>query len=399
MKKALTILLVFSMVFSMVACSGQNAKPIENTEKPTTNDGVSEEVGGPTAEVKMGDYKLGMLDLGAWNAVNGPMMDQAIKACEALGVEVYLQAYERGAEGVIAAVQNMIAAGCDGLVLPNMPLLFGCIPQIAEICDDAGVLWSMAWTKVEEGDGNYEACMNSETFVCTFYEDDEYGAYVGASKLGDMGCKNICEIGMVSGNATGDMRDAGIARALEEYDMKLVADERDMSLTSNADGGKTIMDRFITSHPEIDGLMIAGMSQFVLSGVVAAIEERGLTDEIEIASMGFHEYQAEYLKSGILDVAVGGYVCGMYYSIILMVNQLNGTPLTDEKVIMEDNNIYLTNYEDALLWDEYGLPGNMYSAEETRNAIVAFNPDYTFEDFCKMVEAYSLEDIVARASK
>lgn len=155
------------------------------------------------------------------------------------------------------------------------------------------------------------------------------------------------------------------------------------------------MDRFITSVPDLDGLLICGMSQFVLSGVVSSLEEHNLQDKVDVACIDFHEYQTEYLKSGVLDGIIGGHVVGPYYGLILIANIMNGTPLTDEKLILQDNFIELASYDDAVIWDTYGKPGTLYSAEETRNMVA--NPDFTYEDFLKVIADYSLDDIVSRA--
>ena len=81
-----------------------------------------------------------------------------------------------------------------------------------------------------------------------------------------------------------------------------------------------------------------------------------------------------------------------------MANLMNGTPLTEEKAILQDNFIELASYEDAQVWDEYGKPGTIYTAEEIKNMMVVNNPDYSYEDFLQMIENYSLDDIVARAT-
>ena len=62
-----------------------------------------------------------------------------------------------------------------------------------------------------------------------------------------------------------------------------------------------------------------------------------------------------------------------------------------------DNFIELASYEDALIWDEYGNTGDIYTAEETLNMMQKVNPDFTYEDLIAVVDAYSLDDIVTRA--
>lgn len=371
-KKLLALILAVAMVMSIAAvASAEDTKELKH-------------------------FTVGMLDVGAWNATSGPQYAQIELAAEALNVDLVYTAYDSSAEGLLQAVQNLIGMGVDAILLQNGPLVYGCIPQVAEICDDAEVYWALCWTKLVEGDGNYEACMESDYFVATFWEDDVHSGQWCTELLGAKDHQNLAEIGFVTGNATADMRDAGVAAGLEAYpNMQIKAEERDQSLTSTSDGGKTIMDRFITSVPDLDGLLICGMSQFVLSGVVSSLEEHNLQDKVDVACIDFHEYQTEYLKSGVLDGIIGGHVVGPYYGLILIANIMNGTPLTDEKLILQDNFIELASYDDAVIWDTYGKPGTLYSAEETRNMVA--NPDFTYEDFLKVIADYSLDDIVSRA--
>lgn len=373
MKKFLAMLLVLTLVFSVATC-------------------------GFASELK--SFKLGMMDPLAWNATSGPLYAQMQLAADALNVEMIYATYDaNSAEGHIGAIQNMISSGCDAIILLNGPLIHGIIPQVAKMCDEAGVYWSLSWTKLIEGEAAYEACMNSEYFISTTYEDDVYSAYWVSSILGEKGCKNLTEIGFVPGNATGDMRDKGILQACDEFGMTILAEERDRTVTMSAEGGKTTMDRFIAGYPEMDGIVIAGMSQYVLSGVVSSIEEANLQDKISLSCIDFHEFQTEYLQSGILDGIIGGHVVGTFYSLILIANKINDTPLTEDKMLIQDNFIELASYEDAQVWDEYGKPGRIYTEDEILNMMVVNNPDYSLDDFNQMIQDYSLADIVARATK
>lgn len=393
MKKKLTTLLALVLTFALLmgACGGAASETAGN--EATAGNAVA-------AEPEMKTWKLGMEDSGAWNATTGPLYGQIETACEALGIEVvYFPVETQSAEGFLACYNNMIAQGCDGVILGNSSMASGIIPQVAEMMTDAGVYWSLFWTKLEEETDDYEAAMSSPYFISTVYEDDVFSSSWCMDILGEKGAKNVAEIGFLPGNPTGDMRDTGVNSGLEKYGMTLLADERDQTLTMSADGGKTIMDRFISAYPEMDGLVIAGMSQYVLSGVVSAMEEHGKTEDISLACIDFHENQTEYLKNGILDGIVGGHVAGPFYNLILMANAMNGTPLTDEPQLIQDNFITLSSPEDADAWDTYGKSGKMYSAEEILDMMVVNNPDYNLEAFNKMVADYSMDDIIARAGK
>lgn len=401
MKKVLACIIALSLALSLAACGGGGASEsgASASQPVTASTSQAAPDGEPDGKAEFKPFKLGMMDPGAWNAHQGPMYAQMEIAAKALNVElVYATADAQSGEGHIAALQNLIASDCDAVILLNMPMIYGIIPQVADMCESAGVYWALAHTNLVEGDGNYEAAMGSEYFVASTYEDDVYSAYWCSKILGELGCDKLAEIGFASGNATGDMRDQGVEKACAEYDMTILAEERDISLTTTSDGGKTIMDRFIAGYPDMDGLVIAGMSQFVLSGVVSAAEENNLSDSVAVTCIDFHEFQTEYLQSGVLDGIIGGHVVGPLYSLVLIANIMNETPLTEDKLVILDNFIELASYDEALIWDEYGKPGTIYSEKEIKNMMVVYNPDFSLEELYTVVENYSLDDIVARAT-
>lgn len=401
MKKIMALVLVLCMVLSMAACGAANDskpaadnKPAAAEAKPA--DAKTDDSAAP-AELK--HFKLGMMDPGAWNAHQGPMYAQMEAAAKALNIElVYATADANSGEGHLAALQNLLSAGCDAVILLNMPMVYGIIPQVAQMCDEAGVYWSINHTFLGEGTDNYNACMNSKYFVSTVYEDDVYSATWCGNLLGERDCKVLTEIGFAAGNATGDMRDSGIQAACEKYGMSVVAEERDNATIRTSDGGKNATDRFIAGYPDMDGIVVAGMAQFCLSGVVSSLEEAKKIGEVKVSCIDFHEFQTEYLESGAIDGIIGGHVCGPLYSLVLIANIMNGTPLTEEKCIIKGNFIELASFEDAQNWDKYGKDGKIYSAEEIQNMMVVNNPSFTYDDLMKIVDTYSLDDIMARAN-
>jgi len=400
MKKLISAALVVTMLAgSLVGCS----KSAENTGSSAASEvaieATSESTDSEAATKEAVAWKVGLIDPGPYNATSGPLFAQLELTINALnGTFTYVTMESNSAEATINAVKNLIAADVDAIILSNQALKYGCMAEVADLCEESEVYWSMFWTKIVEGEPNYEACMNKKYFVSTTFEDDVESAYFCTSTLGKLGVKNICEIGFPSGNTTGDMRDAGINKALDEFGMKLLAAERDETVTRSAEGGAIAGSRFLSSYPEMDGIVVAGMSQYVLSGLVETLksQKKGI-DDIQVAAIDFHEFQKEYLEEGYLDAIIGGHIEGPTYSAILIANRINGTSLSEEPMLIQDNFIKLSSKEEAERWDEYvAEDGYIYSPEEIANCLVVNNPDFNLEVFQKMIDDYSLEDIVAR---
>ena len=169
-----------------------------------------------------GSFKIGTLDTGSADATTAPLLNQLKLTVEALGCElVTATSTGMSAEETLVALQNLIAAGCDAILVPAAMISPA---KVAEICDPEGVYWGTYFYKFEEGTEDYEAAMNSEYFVGTTYEDDVDSAYWATSVLGKLGCKNLCMIGLPTGGTTANMRDEGIAKACEEYGMTVLAE-------------------------------------------------------------------------------------------------------------------------------------------------------------------------------
>ena len=379
MKKFVALLLTLVLTFSLAACGAEG--------------GVKDdEAAGP------GSFKIGTLDTGSADATTAPLLNQLKLTVETLGCElVTATSTGMSAEETLVALQNLIAAGCDAVLVPAAMISPA---KVAEICDPEGVYWGTYSYKFEEGTEDYEAAMNSEYFVGTTYEDDVDSAYWATSVLGKLGCKNLCMIGLPTGGTTANMRDEGIAKACEEYGMTVLAEERDFTLTFTAAGGATIAERFLTAYPECDGIIIAGMTQYCLPGIVQTLEQTGNINKIKVAGIDFNEFQFDYMEQGALHGIVGGHFAGPTYTAIQMINILNGTPLTEEKVQLQDMFIKLGSNEEAQTYANYIKEvGYLYSEEEIKNCLVLNNPDFTFEDLKAIADSYSLQDLLDRNGK
>ena len=374
MKKILILVLGACILFGLSACGG-------SSDKEKNEHGL----------VK---WKMGCIDPGAWNAAYGPVYDQIEALADDLNYEIiYATKQSSSADDTLAAVQNLIVSGADALVLGNDVLM--CYMEVADICEEAKVYWTMYWAGVKEEDR--EKLNGYKYYVSATYEDEEYAGYWQGQAIGEAGCKNICLIGAPDGLDFTIRRNAGLHKACEEYGITILAEERDINLTGSAAGGMDIINRFIATYPAIDGLVIQGRTHSCLAGVVNGLADAGKTADIPVYAIDFNINQTEYFEKGQEAGAIGGHHLGGMYNTILLTNVMNGTPLTEEKPYLLNRYVTITSTEESEQWASHVWNGNnAYSGEEILPYIKAYNKDATLDDLIKLTESYSLEDIVKR---
>ncbi len=392
MKKLLSLILAMSLILSLAACGGAPAQPKETGDAASaTADNLSESQTGEKKELKK--FTLGLMDPGAWNAAYGPVMDQIEALKKDLNFEtIYATRAGSSTDDVLAAVQNLIVSGADCIIFGNEVLM--CYMQVAQICEEAGVYWTMYWAGVKEEDR--KTLENYKYYVGGFYEDEEYAGYWQGKAAGEAGCKNLCLIGAPDGLDFTIRRNKGLERACQEYGIKILAQERDLTLTGSAAGGMDIVNRFLATYPECDGIIIQGRTHSCLAGVVNGLADAGKTKDIPVFAIDCNINQTEYFEKGQEAGIIGGHHLGGMYGLILLTNVMNGTPLTDEKVYLLNKYVELTSYEQCVEWAYHIWDNDAYTGEEILQYIKAYNPEASYEDLVELTESYSLEDIIAR---
>lgn len=393
MKKTLSFILVLCLLLSLAACGGGGTQAPQQTPSANTEVNQPDESGTTAKPRELVKWKMGCIDPGAWNAAYGPVYDQLEALADDLNYEI-IYATRAGAstDDTLAAIQNLIVSGADALVLGNDVLM--CYMQVADICEEAGVYWTMYWAGVKEEDR--EKLKNYKYYVGATYEDEEYAGYWLGKAAGEAGCKNLCLIGAPDGLDFTIRRNKGLTKACEEYGMTLLAQERDITLTGSAAGGMDIVNRFLATYPMCDGIIIQGRTHSCLAGVVNGLSDAGKTEDIPIFAIDCNINQTEYFQKGQEAGVIGGHHLGGMYGAILLTNVINGTPLTDEKPYLLNKYVELTSYEQCREWAYHIWDNDAYTGEEILQYIQAYNPAAAYEDLVSLTQSYSLDDIIAR---
>ena len=89
--------------------------------------------------------------------------------------------------------------------------------------------------------------------------------------------------------------------------MTILAEERDITLTGSASGGMDIVNRFLATYPECDGIIIQGRTHSCLAGVVNGLADAGRTEDIPIFAIDCNINQTEYFENGQEAYVIGGH--------------------------------------------------------------------------------------------
>lgn len=320
MKKLISILLAAAMMLSLAACGGGTAGSTSGSAPGSTTGSTSASSGDSTnTEAKgvigynyfaTGDYALDTL---ANNTKH------VIESCgyEAMGV------CDNGSlDQLVTDVENMIAAGVDGLVLwiPNDSLYL----TIAGMCEEAGVPFCLS-DKVPTDSAITEQLETYETYVGGVTPDNySYGVQMGEFAL-EQGYKTCFILASGVGDASGTPRIEGFTDTFEGGGGTILGVQH----TDDSNQAVTQAEDMYLANPDADFIMATGASTFGTAGL-ETLQKYGDKD-MKIVTADFDEtILASMKESDTVAFLIGDFlVCGSY-AAVLMCNYLNGTPITDE---------------------------------------------------------------------
>ena len=387
MKKLVALLLALAMVFALAACT---------TEKGT-NDTNSTSGGGPSAsgtgddgKVEMKNWKIGYLDEDSADAGQTlPTIDNIVWTIEALGcTPVGVVPASNSPDDLITAVENLINQGCDAITMRNLIHMNGLTATVIDMCEEAGIYCSFFNTKIAEDSDAWSAAHESAYFVSAHYNENTEAGYKAVEILADEGVKKICVFGQPVSNLTGAERYSGVEQACEDLGVEILTFSADTSLF-NPEGGATVAENFLNAYPEVEGIIITGGTGLLLPGYAPILEGTG----VKTVGIDFGEVMGEHLKSGLLSGMVGGHVAGGVFSVIMLVNKLNGTPLADGPAFIKDLFLDVTPQDvDDLNVCYYHK--QFFTDEQIKNCVVAFNPDAGMDDLSALINSYTIQGLM-----
>ena len=318
-------------------------------------------------------------------------------AAEALDVDlVFNHSMDLTAEGIIAAAEDFVTSGVDGLIVVNFSE--ASMVTIGNVCAENGVPFIQAYRTLEDPDISAQLEANPY-YVGRVHEDEYTAAYELAKKLAATGAKKVCMFSSNHGDTTYETRAQAYRDACEEFGMELLIEQWD--IPDDATATETIVN-VLNAYPEIDGILTVKCN--FVPYIVTAEEQVGITDWLPIVGVDFDTTLGENITNGQITAVAGGHQADGAFALTLLVNAIRGA-YTDEDYPIDVLNNMMTiegmdEYEEYCKWS-IGYEEDFYNRQnlnmdEIRNLCVTYNPDATIDDVKAMAANMSLEDVKAR---
>ena len=398
--KTLIWITAIMLLIGLLAGCGNGAEPATTQSEESQSASAAESESAASSESESDEVaepplkKIAVIIMETDDSVMSSVKRLLDSAAEVLNVEITWKTGDTDAESQIKAVENAVAAGVDGIMI--WPLSTAVIPKIHKVCNDAEVPMIQFFRGI--ADAQYAAQAEDEPYYLGYTTDDEaLAAQTLMQQLADSGCKNICVITMFPGDATCDIRKANFLSTMDENGMTLLAESVITSVDKIDTQVMEITKNFISTYPEMDGLVLSIGNIGVIEAARSAAESDDPEGRIKIVTFDHPDKNmVDMFEGNFVGMASGAYPDPLY-SFIVMYNYLHGTPLSDKPVKLLTNYLIVKSAEDAENFAKFiNSETLVYSQEEIKMMTKIYNPDFTLDDLKQIISSYSLDDIAAR---
>ncbi len=320
------------------------------------------------------------------------------EAASALGVEVQYVDQGHVSEKVTASVEQLCAAGCQGIIICNSADTE--MTSAISTCNANQVYLAQFFRIISEENSNdiYELAKASDYYVGAVHENEVDNGEKLVQILIDKGCRNIGLIGWEQGDATWLGRWEGYKNGVEAWNAANPDDQVALSepqyAGTTSEGGAKAANALMSADPTLDALIPAGGGGEPLQGTISAVEAAGKTGEISIVSTDFLPDLGERLENGSMAGESGGHYCDPLFAFMMVYNAIKGN-YTGFGGTFNDVNfpyLFVSSAEDYADYEKYFVDQLPYTDEE----LVAMS-EMSLEDLAATAGKLSIEDAAARA--
>ncbi|SKA56572.1 ribose transport system substrate-binding protein [Succinivibrio dextrinosolvens DSM 3072] len=291
-------------------------------------------------------------------------------AASALGVQVQYIDQAHVSEKVTASVEQLAAAGCQGIIICNSSDTE--MTSAIKTANDNEVYLTQFFRIISKdaSPAIYKMAEKSPYYIGAVHENEPDNGEKLVGILLDKGCRNIGLIGWEQGDATWLGRWAGYKAGVEKWnkdhpnDKAVLSDPQYAGTTS--EGGSKAAEALMAANPKLDALIPAGGGGDPLQGAIAAVERAGKTGKIQIVSTDFLPDLGERLKNGSMAGQSGGHYCDPLFAFMMTYNAIKGN-YKDFEGKFEDVNfpyLYVSSPDDYAEYEKYFVEKLPYTAEE-----------------------------------
>lgn len=345
MKKILASLLVLAMVFAMVACSSQGS---QTTAAPTANNETSAAAASENSTSDETRHKIGMIWYGNTDAMGGTFYAWANHAAELLNVDLVWHLGDFTTEAELAAAEQMITAGCEGIYF--IPMDTAANLQVGNACMNGNVYWAISNRDILDEDIK-QTCYANPYMVTHIWDASYQLAKDMVKVLADQGIKKVC---MISGDPKDAMmveRNNGFKDGCAEYGIEILG-----TFQSDTDA-KVITDgvsNFLTLYPNMEAILAVSGTAGVGEAIISTLEGSGReAGSIKLATFDTFDGNKEAFEKGWLATCCGGYTSECLVSFLSLVNRVKGNAAPEQPMKLALTPIMITSVEEMEIFSEY----------------------------------------------
>ena len=373
MKKLLALILVFSMVFGLIAVNA-------------------------VAEDKI---KIGVSIWSSTDTLGSEVKRILDSAAETLGVDVVYVDQAHVSEQVTASAETLAMAGCDGMIICNSSSAE--MASVINTCNDNKMYLAQFFRVInpEANPTEYEMAKTSPYYVGAVHESEPDNGKRLVQIVCEKGARKIGLMGWEPGDATFLGRWEGYKAGIEAWNAEHPDDKATLLEPqygrTTSDTGRATAEAIIAANPDIDALIVAGGGGDPLVGAIAAIEGLGLTGKIQVVSTDFLPDLGEKLKTGAMSAESGGHYADPFFAFMLVYNAIRGNYPTSTDGFYEVifPYMFVASPEDYEAYAKYFTGTELPYYPDEIKAMA----DYTIDQLKEACAALSVADVVARHAK
>lgn len=402
-KKITASALAGMMVFGLTACgsketAGETAEPAETETAGAESAGDSAATNAAPAAAEAGDIKIGVSIWSSTDVLGSQCKRIIDEAAATLGVQVQYVDQGHVSEKVTASVEQLAAAGCQGIVICNSSDTE--MTSAIKTCNDNQVYLAQFFRVInqETNPDIYQMAADSPYYIGAVHEDEPGNGEQLMEILLEKGDRNIGLIGWEQGDATWLGRWEGYKAGIEKWNSEHPDDQAKLSepqyAGTSSEGGSKAAEALMSADPDLDALIPAGGGGDPLQGAIAAVERAGKTQDIDIVSTDFLPDLGERLANGSMAGQSGGHFCDPLYAFLMVYNAITGNYSGFEGKF-EDvpfPYLYVSSADDYASYEKYFVDQLPYTQEE----IVALS-ELDMEGLKEAAAKLSIEDAATRA--
>ena len=396
-KKVTAAALAATMVVGMAAC-GSGSETASSSDSAASSSGT--EAAATPAVTDNSKIKIGVSIWSSTDVLGSQCKLILDAAADALGVEVQYVDQGHVSEKVTASVEQLVAAGCQGIIICNSSDTE--MTSAIKTCNDNGVYLAQFFRIISETNSAdiYQAAKDSAYYIGAVHEDEPANGEALVNILLDKGDRDIGLIGWEQGDATWLGRWEGYKAGVDKWNEAHPDDPAQLSepqyAGTTSEGGSKAAEALMAADPNLDALIPAGGGGDPLQGAIAAVERAGKTQDIDIVSTDFLPDLGERLENGSMAGESGGHYCDPLIAFMMVYNAIKGN-YTDFAGKFEDvpfPYLYVSSADDYKAYEQYFVDQLPYTDEE----LVAMS-ELDLAGLKEAAAKVSIEDAAARAGK